>query len=40
MRVKLELFPVFDTREEAEACRGDRNTEIYKIEEIKEATDD
>ena len=37
---QIGAIPVFDTREEAEACRGDRNTEIYKIEEIKEATDD
>lgn len=34
---QIGAIPVFNTREEAEACRGDRNTEIYKIEELKEA---
>ncbi len=34
---QIGAIPVFNTREEAEACRGDRNTEIYKIEEIKES---
>ena len=34
---QIGAIPVFETREEAEACRGDRNTAIYKIEEIKES---
>ena len=34
---QIGAIPVFNTREEAESCRGDRNTEIYKIEEIKES---
>lgn len=29
-------IPVFNTREEAEACRGERNIEIFTIEEVKE----
>ena len=37
---QIGAIPVFNTKEEAEACRGDRNTAIYKIEEIKEATDE